>query len=101
MDPLSMTASVVTLLGATHAVLRLIRDVQGAPDELLLLGNEITDFKGVLSNIRGSATQEQALISTTGTPSDEQSQPAMTEAELESWTHCAQHKHSEFDALIR
>ncbi|KAH0559647.1 hypothetical protein GP486_003838 [Trichoglossum hirsutum] len=101
MDPLSVSASVVTLLGATQAVLRLIRSVRGAPDELLLLGNEITDFRGVLSNIRGSAVEEQALVTTTGPFPDGQSQPATTEAEVEAWTQRAQNKLSELEALIK
>ena len=54
MDPLSVTVSVVTLLGAYSTVLEMfkkIREIQQVPDTLYSLNNEIADLKLVLLDI--------------------------------------------------
>jgi hypothetical protein len=57
-DPLSILASVVTLMGACSTIAKdsdsLIRKFKDAPDELLALSNEINDFQAVLSEIRNA-----------------------------------------------
>jgi hypothetical protein len=57
-DPLSVLASVVTLMGACSTIAKdsdsLIRKFKDAPDELLALSNEINDFQAVLSEIRNA-----------------------------------------------
>ena len=53
-DPLSITASAITILGAVDNVctaLSKIRILRDAPDELLALNNEVSDFKVVLHTI--------------------------------------------------
>ena len=53
-DPLSITASVIAILGAADSVRKVlskIRLLNASPDELLALINEVSDFKVVLYDV--------------------------------------------------
>ena len=53
-DPLSLTASIIAILGVTDSVgkaLSKVRVLKESPDELLALINEVSDFKVVLYDI--------------------------------------------------
>ena len=54
-DPLSLTASIIAVLGATDSVgkaLSKIKYLKESPNELLALINEVSDFKIVLYDIK-------------------------------------------------
>ena len=54
-DPLSITASIIAVVGAAECVtktLAKIRSIRNAPDELLALINEVSDLKIILSDIQ-------------------------------------------------
>jgi len=103
MDPLSITVSVIALIGASikvsETVLSLIREIRNAPDGVLWLGNEISDFRAVLLNIQEGATQEQLLLNSVGPTPDVQSQSAPIEAEV--WTQRAQSMLLEMETLFK
>jgi hypothetical protein len=66
MDPLSIIASTITVLGAcisvSEGVINLISHIKNTPYELLQTSNDVTDFRLVLSNIEESIRQEETLI---------------------------------------
>ena len=51
MEPLGAEASLATVLSVVGNLNQLIRSLRSAPDELLALGNEVTDLDLVLSEI--------------------------------------------------
>ena len=53
-DPLSLTASIIAVIGAVEVVaktLKKISSIRNAPNELLALVNEISDFRIILSDV--------------------------------------------------
>jgi hypothetical protein len=68
MDPFSIIASTLTVLGATittsKALIDLISNITNSPNELLAASNEITDLRLVLTSIGESITQEELLLQT-------------------------------------
>ena len=70
MDPLSITVSVLTILGAGgsvgKAVQKLVR-LRQAPDALLALNNEISDFHIVVSRVESLIRLHQSAANTTTT----------------------------------
>src|SRR5271170_1962959 len=68
MDPLSIIASTITVLGAcisvSEGVIKLISHIKNTPSELLQTSNDVTDFRLVLFNIEESIRQEETLIQT-------------------------------------
>jgi hypothetical protein len=66
MDPLSIIASTITVLGAcisvSEGVINLISHIKNTPNKLLQTSNDVTDFRLVLSNIEESIRQEETLI---------------------------------------
>ncbi|KAL9118382.1 MAG: hypothetical protein Q9187_005073 [Circinaria calcarea] len=64
-DPLSVTASIIAVLGAIEGVtktLAKIKNIRNAPQELLALINEVNDLKLILSDVQNYVSQ------TTGRP---------------------------------
>ena len=58
-DPLSIIASIIAVLGAAESAgkaLNRIRDMMNAPDEVLALGNEISDLTVVLKHVETYVT---------------------------------------------
>ena len=54
-DPLSVTASIIAVVGAAEGVtktLARIRDIRNAPEELLALINEVSDLRIILGDIQ-------------------------------------------------
>jgi Fungal N-terminal domain of STAND proteins len=68
-DPLSVTASVIAVLGAAvnaaQTIQNLIRTLRQAPDELLALSNEVSDFRLVLHEIDLSAQGQDVAYNST------------------------------------
>jgi hypothetical protein len=66
MDPFSIIASTITVLGAcitvSEGVINLIGRIKNTPNELLQTSNDVTDFRLVLFNIEESIKQEETLI---------------------------------------
>jgi hypothetical protein len=66
MDPFSIIASTITILGAcisvSEGVINLIGRIKNTPNELLQTSNDVTDFRLVLFNIEESIKQEETLI---------------------------------------
>jgi hypothetical protein len=66
MDPFSIIASTITVLGAcirvSEGVIKLIGSIKNTPNELLQTSNDVTDFHLVLFNIEESIKQEETLI---------------------------------------
>ena len=59
-DPLSITASVITVIGAAESIskrLSKIRKLQIAPAELLALINEISDLRVVVGDVESCTVQ--------------------------------------------
>ena len=59
-DPLSITASIIAVVGAAEGVtktLAKIKSIRNAPDELLPLINEVSDLKIILSDMQNYITQ--------------------------------------------
>lgn len=59
-DPLSLTASVITVIAAVDSVAKLlakIRSIKNAPDELFALNNKVSDLRIILGDIEGYALQ--------------------------------------------
>ena len=59
-DPLSLTASIIAVLGAAEGVgktLKRIKNIYNAPTEVLALINEISDLRIILSDLQGYITQ--------------------------------------------
>ena len=53
-DPLSITASIIAVIGAAEGVgktLTKIRNIRNAPTELLALINEVSDLRTILNDI--------------------------------------------------
>ena len=64
-DPLSITASIIDVIGAAKGVsktINKIRNFRDAPNELLSLINEISDLRIVLGDIQGNLTQNASSI---------------------------------------
>jgi hypothetical protein len=62
MDPLSFTASIVTLLGTVNGVIKglsKIRDLRNAPDEFLDLLNEVQEMRLILNTIKSLLLENQ------------------------------------------
>ena len=54
-DPFSITAGIVVIVGAAGGItktLEKIKDFRNAPDELLALINEVSDFRLILNNLQ-------------------------------------------------
>ena len=65
-DPLSITASIIAVVGAAEGVgktINKIRSFREAPNELLSLINEISDLRIVLGDIQGNLSQNASSIS--------------------------------------
>ena len=61
-DPLSITASIIAVIGAAEGLSKTIakiRNIQNAPSELLALTNEISDLRLVLGEVESYITQTQ------------------------------------------
>ena len=59
-DPLSIIASVVTLIGTADTILKTLqrfRNLRKAPDEVLALINEVTDLQIVLDDVSGCLSE--------------------------------------------
>ena len=59
-DPLSITASIIAVVGAAEGVtktLAKIKSIRNAPDELLALINEVSDLRIILSDMQNYLTQ--------------------------------------------
>ena len=59
-DPLSLVASIIAVIGAAEGVSRTltkIRNLRDAPDELLALMNEVSDFRIILTGLQTYITQ--------------------------------------------
>lgn len=85
MDPLSITASVLTCVGATikaaDTVLTLIDRIKNAPNEVLAIYNDVTDLKVVLTEIQLNAAEERNLwTSSRQVPDGSPAAPAIIEA---------------------
>lgn len=55
MDPLSVTAGIIAILGAGGVVGKRVKSLialESAPDELLILNNEISDLQYVLNDVQ-------------------------------------------------
>lgn len=55
MDPLSVTAGIIAILGAGGVVgkrIKILTALKSAPDELLILNNEISDLQYVLNDVQ-------------------------------------------------
>ncbi len=66
MDPLSLTASVITVIGLAGQVskgLRHLHNLSKAPQEILALENEVSDFTVVLANLRDISTTFDGVAS--------------------------------------
>ena len=53
-DPLSITASIIAVIGAAEGVSKVfskIKDVRQAPNDLLALMNEVSDLRAVLGDV--------------------------------------------------
>ena len=64
-DPLSITASIIAVVGAAEGVgktIKKIRNFREAPNELLFLINEISDLRIVLGDIKGNLIQNASSI---------------------------------------
>ena len=64
-DPLSITASIIAVVGAAEGVgktINKIRNFREAPYELFSLINEISDFRIVLGDIEGNLIQNTSYI---------------------------------------
>ena len=59
-DPLSITASIIAVVGAAEGVtktLAKIKSIRNAPDELLALINEVSDLKIILRDLQNYVNQ--------------------------------------------
>ena len=64
-DPLSITASIIAVLGAIEGVtktLAKIKNIRNAPQELLALINEVSDLKLILSDVQSYVTEATARL---------------------------------------
>ena len=64
-DPLSIIASIIAVIGAAESVsktLNRIRDITNAPDEVLALGNEISDLTVVLKHVETYVTAVDGAV---------------------------------------
>ena len=64
-DPLSITASIIAVVGAAEGVtktLAKIKSIRNAPDELLALINEVSDLKLIISDIQNHIVIQRAQI---------------------------------------
>ena len=64
-DPLSIIASIIAVLGAAESAgktLNRIRDMMNAPDEVLALGNEISDLTVVLKHVETYVTGANGAV---------------------------------------
>ena len=55
MDVLSLSASIITVVGASNTVLRtiyLLRDLKGAENDVHALANEVTDLKAFCNQVK-------------------------------------------------
>ena len=62
MDPLSLTASIIAILGVSGqvgGVIRKLASVRGAPDILRALNNEITDLRLVVTSIQDAFQRQR------------------------------------------
>lgn len=70
MDPLSIIASTIAVLGATikvsEGVAKIINSFNHLPNELIATSNDITDIRLVLAGIEESVVQEEALFRALG-----------------------------------
>lgn len=103
MDPLSVVASVITIVGATitaaDKVLSLINHMNSASEEVIWLNNEVSDFKVILHNIEETTVEEQNLLNANGTASPN-SQNLAVAAETLELAQRAQVKLLELETLI-
>lgn len=61
MDPLSLSASIITVVAATASSIKLLKKAQGfchLPDQLCALLNEISDLRCVLRILEGMSEEE-------------------------------------------
>lgn len=63
MDPLSVAASIVTILGLAFTVVEYINDIKDARQERIRLRDEITSASGPLYMLRDRIEQEQMRMS--------------------------------------
>ena len=64
-DPLSIIASIIAVIGAAESVgrtLNRITDITNAPDEVLALSNEISDFTVVLKHVETYVTAADGAV---------------------------------------
>ncbi|KAH0541245.1 hypothetical protein FGG08_004250 [Glutinoglossum americanum] len=64
MDPLSISASIVALLQLSSAVIRFLRDVKEAPDDLKMLMVEISSIKGLLLTLQDLVESGETELTT-------------------------------------
>ena len=63
-DPLSVTASIVTLLQLSTTVVKYLSNVRDAPDELKSLIVEVSSIKGLLSTLQDLAQPGETWLAT-------------------------------------
>jgi len=51
MDPLSITASTLTVLSALEIAFQLVKSYRDAPDQLDALGNEVADITAAVTEV--------------------------------------------------
>ena len=68
MDPFTLIASAITVVGAcihvSEGVIKLISQIKNTPNELLQTSNDVTGFRLVLVNVEESIRQEEVLLQT-------------------------------------
>ena len=78
MDPLSVTASILTLLAASRSMvggLQKLSSLRQAPDIILALNNEISDFQLVIFELDNYLQQDLARSSANNQPCSANNQP--------------------------